>query len=471
MKALPDATRFYINGAWVDPIGGSHRPIINPATERSVGTVALGAIEDVHLAVAAAKAAFPAFAKWPTADRIDLLRAITDRLIARKEEIGEAVHQSMGAPPSLAIGAQAGSGPQHFEEIIRVLKTYAFSENWGTTCIQREPIGVCALITPWNWPVNQVATKVAPALAAGCTMVLKPSEVTPLDSVILAEILDEAGVPPGVFNLVHGLGPDVGAELCAHPDVDMISFTGSTRAGVQISKLAADGVKRVTLELGGKSACILLDDADPEAVMGQIIGGVMLNSGQSCNATARILVPRSLYERAAKAAAEAAEGLSLAADGDVGPIANAAQYERVQTYIRQGIEEGATLLAGTAHPPQPGYFVPPTVFGDVTPGMLIEREEIFGPVVTLTAYDTIEEAIAIANASEYGLSGAVWSADRARAVDVARELRTGMVHINGAGLDSAAPFGGYKKSGNGREWGVFGLEEFLEVKSIYGANA
>lgn len=474
MDRLADANRFFINGAWVSPASHNQQPIINPATERSIGTVALGNSEDVERAVAAAKGAFDAFSKWSVADRIDLLRAINDRLIARQGDIGNAVHQTMGAPLNLANGAQAGSGPQHFSEVIRVLENYAFTEEWGTTRIQREPIGVCALITPWNWPVNQVATKVAPALAAGCTMVLKPSEITPLDAVILAEILaevfDESGVPPGVFNLVQGLGPDVGGPLCAHPDVDMISFTGSTRAGTEISKLAADGVKRVALELGGKSACILLDDVDPEKIMGEIVSGVMLNSGQSCNATTRVLIPRHLYVSAAKAAKSAAQALTVGSDGDVGPIANAAQYARVNAYIEKGIQEGATLLAGGPRATEKGFFISPTVFGDVTAGMVIANEEIFGPVITLIIYDTIEEAVSIANDSEYGLSGAVWSAERKRAVDIAKQLRTGMVHINGAGLDVAAPFGGYKKSGNGREWGVFGLEEFLEIKSIYGAN-
>ena len=380
----------------------------------------------------------------------------------------------MGAPLSLAREAQAPSGPQHFGEIIRILREYDFDKAMGSTLLRREPVGVCALITPWNWPMNQIATKVAPALAAGCTMVLKPSELAPLDAVILAEIIDEVGVPPGVFNLVHGDGPGVGARLAEHPDIDMVSFTGSTRAGVAIGEAASRSIKRVALELGGKSANIILDDADFDIAIPQGVRAIMLNSGQSCNAPTRMLVPRARYDEACHLAAETARGLTVGAPGsgaDLGPVANGPQYERVIAMIEKGIDEGAVLLAGGTERPEHlarGFFVMPTVFGGVAPAMTVAREEIFGPVLVVIPFEDDADAIRLANDTEYGLSGYVWSSDRERALAVAGVLRTGMVHLNGASLDTAAPFGGYGKSGNGREWGIFGLEEFLEVKSIYG---
>jgi len=472
-----DATRFYINGEWVSPHSAARQDLINPSTEEVFAEVALGGGEDVNRAIAAAKAAFHGFAKWSPAERLDLLKAINAKVIERNGEIAEAISTEMGAPTALACGAQAPSGIQHFSEIIRVLETFDFEERLGTTIVRREPVGVCALITPWNWPMNQIATKVAPALAAGCTMVLKPSELAPLDAVILAEIIDDVGAPAGVFNLVHGDGAGVGSALTAHADVDMVSFTGSTRAGVAISHNAAATIKRVALELGGKSANIVLDDADFSTVIPASVRGVMLNSGQSCNAQTRLLVSESRYQEAAELAAATASAITVGpsdSNADIGPIANKAQYERVLEMIEKGVSEGAELLAGGAGPPDGldrGYFVKPTVFGRVTSDMKIGREEIFGPVLSIMTYSDVSEAIEIANDTEYGLSGGVWSADQTRAYEVAAQLRTGMVHLNGASLDPSAPFGGYKKSGNGREWGKYGLEEFLELKSVYGANA
>jgi len=474
---LPDATRFYIGGEWVAPLSAGRAKVINPATEEPIADVALGDAKDADRAVAAAKAAFPSFAAATVAERLDLLKAITAKLKERSDDIADAISAEMGAPTKLARRAQAPSGLQHFGEILRVLETFDFDTPMGSTLVRREPIGVCALITPWNWPINQIACKVAPALAAGCTMVLKPSERAPLNAVIFTEILHEAGVPAGVFNLVHGDGPGVGAAFSSHKDVDMVSFTGSTRAGVSISQNAAPTIKRVALELGGKSAAIVLPDADLEKVIPGAVMGVMTNSGQSCNAPTRLLAPRALYDQVAQGAAEAAKAVTVGpagSDATIGPIANETQYARVISLIEKGIEEGAALLAGGPERPRGlnrGYFVQPTVFGGVTQDMTIAREEIFGPVLSVMAYDDVDEAVEIANASDYGLSGAVWGADLAEANAVATRLRTGMVHINGAPLDSAAPFGGYKMSGNGREWGRYGLEEFLELKSVYGAVA
>ncbi|WP_205700603.1 aldehyde dehydrogenase family protein [Croceicoccus sediminis] len=462
--ALPDATRYYIDGQWTDPVSARMAEVVDPATASPVAPIALGSAADAERAILAARRAFPDWSNSSVALRLDLLRKILAGLIARKDEIGDAISAEMGAPTALARSAQAGSGPQHFAEVIRVLESYEFSQAMGTTLIRREPIGVCTLITPWNWPMNQVATKVAPALAAGCTMVLKPSELAPLDAVILAEIIDEAGVPPGVFNLVHGTGEDMGATLTGHPEVDMVSFTGSTRAGIAIGENAAKTVKRVSLELGGKSAVIVLPDADLDRAVTDSVSGCMFNSGQSCNAGTRLLVPADRLEEAKAAARTAAQAC------DIGPIANKAQYGRVIGMIEGAIAEGAELVAGGPEKAegQTGYQVAPTVLASVTPDMTVAREEVFGPVIAIMTYDSVEQAIAIANDSPYGLSGYVWGADRAEAGRVAASLRTGMVHVNGAGLDSAAPFGGYKMSGNGREWGVYGLEEFLEVKSVFG---
>jgi aldehyde dehydrogenase (NAD+) len=471
---LPDATRHYIAGAWVSPPAGRMAPIVNPADRSVIGEIALAGPAEAEAAIAAARAAFPAWSATSREERLAWLAKINAGLIARSDEIGAAISAEMGAPASLGRGAQAGSGPQHFAEAIRVLRDYAFETALGSTLLRREPIGVCVLITPWNWPLNQIAAKVAPALAAGCTMVLKPSELAPLDAVILAEIIDKIGLAPGVFNLVHGTGPDIGATLTSHPDVDMVSFTGSSRAGVAIATAAAPSIKRVALELGGKSANIILPDADLGTAIPASVRDCMLNSGQSCNAPTRLLVPRARLTEVCALAKTTAAALTIgppAADCDLGPLANEPQYRRVVAMIAAAQAEGAALLVGGSEPPaglETGLFVQPTIFVDVTPHMAIAREEVFGPVLAIIAYDTIAEAIAIANDSDYGLSGYVWGASLDAARAVARQLRTGMVHLNGASLDSAAPFGGYKMSGNGREWGVYGLEEFLEIKSIYG---
>lgn len=471
--SLPDATRFYIDGSWIEPSSDERAEVINPATAKSVASVALGNAADAEKAILAARAAFPSWSQTSREERLELLRKILAGLQRRNNEIGDAISVEMGAPQSLGRGAQAGSGLQHFGEVIRVLEDFGFEEALGTTLLRKEPIGVCTLIAPWNWPMNQIATKVAPALAAGCTMVLKPSELAPLDAVILAEIIDEAGVPAGVFNLIHGTGAGVGPALTGHAEVDMVSFTGSTRAGIAIGEAAAKTVKRVALELGGKSAVIVLPDADFEKAVANSVSSCMFNSGQSCNAGTRLLVPSDRLEKAHSIARAAAENLSVGMpedNPDLGPIANKAQYDRVVALIDLAQGEGTELVAGGTEKPDGlgGYFVQPTVFGNVKPDAAIAREEVFGPVIAIMGYDTVDEAISIANDSPYGLSGYVWGEDTKAAGQVAAQMRTGMVHLNGAGLDSAAPFGGYKMSGNGREWGIYGLEEFLETKSVYG---
>lgn len=471
---MTSATRFYIDGRWVAPKGGERSPIVNPANSDCVGEVALGTPADAEAAISAARAAFPVWSHSSREERLAYLRAINAGLIARNDEIASAISLEMGAPAGLARNAQAPSGPQHFGEVIRVLETFAFEEAMGTTLLRHEPVGVCVLITPWNWPMNQIATKVAPALAAGCTIVLKPSELAPLDAAILADIIDKVGLPKGVFNLVHGTGQGIGETLTSHPDVDMVSFTGSTRAGVAISTGAAPTVKRVALELGGKSANIILPGTDLEKAIPASVRSCMLNSGQSCNAPTRLLVPRSSLVEVNQIAAATANAMTVGPpqdEPDLGPIANRAQHSRVLSLIEAAIVEGSELIAGgPVCPPElsPGFFVRPTIFSNVDPGMIIAKEEVFGPVLAIIAYDDLDDAVRIANDSPYGLSGYVWGPDETVCRDVAARLRTGMVHINGASLDSAAPFGGYKMSGNGREWGVYGLHEFLEVKSVYG---
>ena len=472
---MREMLKFYIDGEWVDPVEPRTLDVINPATEAVVGRISLGSAADVDKAVAAAKRAAPGFANTTREQRIELLQSILDVFERRHDEIAEAIMDEMGAPWKLAKYAQAASGPQHLGAALEVLKTYAFEERHGDTLIVKEPVGVCALITPWNWPMNQIACKVAPALAAGCTMVLKPSEIAPFDAMIFAEVLDEAGVPKGVFNLVNGDGPGVGTALASHPDVDMVSFTGSTRAGVAVAQNAAPTVKRVAQELGGKSANIILDDADFEKAVKGGARECFDNTGQSCNAPTRMLVPKDRLEEAGRIAAEVAAATTT---GDprkegvrMGPLVSELQWNKVQDLITKGIEEGATLVAGGPGRPEgidTGYFVQPTVFTDVTNDMTIAREEIFGPVLSIMGYEDEEDAIRIANDTPYGLSGYVSSGDLDRARRVAARLRTGMVHINGADLDAFAPFGGYKQSGNGREWGAHGIDEFLEVKSIYG---
>ena len=475
---MREMLKFYIDGKWVDPVTPNPVDVINPATEEPCGRISLGSPADVELAVAAAKRAEADFAATTREQRIELLENVLAEFLKRYDAIAEAIMDEMGAPWSLAKGAQAGSGPQHIKAAIRALKSFEFEEKNRTTLIVREPIGVCALITPWNWPVNQVACKVAPALAAGCTMVLKPSEIAPFDAMIFAEVLDAAGVPAGVFNLINGDGPGVGTALAQHPDVAMVSFTGSTRAGVAVAQNAAPTVKRVAQELGGKSANILLADADLEKAVREGAEECFDNTGQSCNAPTRMLVPRDRMDEAAGIAARVANAMRVGDPRDestqVGPLVSGQQWEKVQELIAKGIDEGATLAAGGTGRPDglaKGYYAKPTVFANVSNDMTIAREEIFGPVLSIIPYDDEDEAVEIANDTPYGLSGYVSSGSLARARRVAARLRTGMVHINGASLDSMAPFGGYKQSGNGREWGPEGIEEFLEVKSIYGYEA
>jgi len=472
---MREMLKFYIDGKWVDPVTPNTLDVINPATEEVCGRISVGSAADVDLAVAAAKRAFESYSQTTREQRIELLEAILDGLISRQEEVAEAIMEEMGAPWGLAKDSQAASGPQHFKAAIRALKNYQFEEFNRTTLVKKEPIGVCGLITPWNWPMNQVAVKVAPALAAGCTMVLKPSEIAPFDAVIFAEILDAAGVPAGVFNLVNGDGPGVGTALSQHPDVDMMSFTGSTRAGVLVAQNAAPTVKRVAQELGGKSPNILLDDADFEKAVKNGAGDVFDNTGQSCDAPSRMLVPRDRMEEAAAFAASVADATVVGDPRDekteVGPLVSDLQWKKVQDLIQKGIDEGATLAAGGTGKPEgidKGFFARPTVFANVSNDMTIAREEIFGPVLSIIPYEDEDDAVRIANDTPYGLSGYVSSSDLDRARKVAARMRTGMVHINGAWADSASPFGGYKQSGNGREWGAHGIDEFLEVKSIYG---
>lgn len=472
---MRDQLNFYIDGEWVAPSEARPHAVINPATEEPAARISLGAAADVDKAVAAARAAFESFSQTSLEER----KALLDRVIAgfqtRMGDIAQAISSEMGAPMWLATAAQAGSALGHYMQARQLLESYEFEYTLGNSKILREPIGVCGFITPWNWPANQIACKVAPALAAGCTMVLKPSELAPLDAIILAEVLHEAGVPKGVFNLVNGDGPGVGAALAAHPGIDMISFTGSTRAGVLVAKAAADTVKRVAQELGGKSANIILDDSDLEkAVKGGVIG-MMTNTGQSCNAPSRMFVPARLHDQAAEIAAAVAGAIKVmepatAERGAIGPLSNANQFNKVQALIQKGIDEGARLVAGGVGRPEGfnrGYFVRPTVFAGASNDMTIAREEIFGPVLTMIPYENDDQAVAMANDTIYGLSGYVSGAPE-RAMAVARRLRAGNVHVNGAGVDFAAPFGGYKQSGNGREWGRFGLEEFLEVKAVMG---
>jgi aldehyde dehydrogenase (NAD+) len=477
-QVMRDMLQFYIDGRWVDPAIPNTVNVINPATEEVAGRISLGSAEDVDRAVAAAKAAFDGYSATTREQRLVLLENILEAFAKRHDDVAQAIMEEMGAPWKLARNAQAASGPQHIKAAIDVLRTFEFEETLGTTRVRKEAIGPCALITPWNWPMNQVAVKVAPALAAGCTMVLKPSELAPFDAMIFAEILDEAGVPPGVFNLVNGDGQTVGSALSSHPDIAMVSFTGSTRAGVAVAQNAAPTVKRVAQELGGKSANIILDDADFEKAVARGASACFDNAGQSCNAPTRMLVPHDRLEEAGAIAAKHAEATIPGDPADeatrMGPVVSEAQWKKVQDLIQKGIDEGATLVAGGIGRPRGltrGWFVKPTVFTHVRNDMTIAREEIFGPVLSIIPYDDDDDAIRIANDTPYGLSGYVTSSDLERARKVAARLRTGMVHINGAPLDALAPFGGYKYSGNGREWGARGMEEFLEVKSIYGYEA
>ncbi len=472
---MRDRLQFYIDGDWVDPVEPRTLEVVNPADETVCGHISLGSAADVDRAVAAAVRAFPAYSSTTREERMDLLAAILDEFAKRHDDIAAAIMEEMGAPWKLARDEQAASGPQHIKAALRALRDFPFEETNRTTRIVREAIGPCALITPWNWPINQIAVKVAPALAAGCTMVLKPSEIAPFDAILFAEVLDAAGVPAGVFNLVNGDGPGVGAALSSHPDIAMVSFTGSTRAGIDVARNAAPTVKRVAQELGGKSPNIILEDADFETAVANGTAACFDNSGQSCNAPTRMFVPRARLDEAASIAAGVAArtmtGDPTDAATTMGPVVSAAQWNKIQDLIQAGIDEGATLVAGGTGRPEgldTGSYVQPTVFANVTNDMRIAREEIFGPVLSILPYDSEDEAIAMANDTPYGLSGYVSSGNLDHAREVAARLRTGMVHINGASLDSQAPFGGYKQSGNGREWGSHGIDEFLEVKSVYG---
>jgi len=467
--------KFYIDGAWVDPVEPLRIPVINPATEDAFTEISGGSVADVNKAVAAAKAAFPAFSRTTQKHRLELLKSCLSIYNRRYDEIAEACTREMGAPIGFAKDAQAFVGQGHFQALIDVFENFSFIEQRCTTRVVKEPIGVCGLITPWNWPLNQIVCKVAPALAAGNTMVLKPSEIAPINAIIFAEIMHEAGVPAGVFNLVNGDGPSVGQKLAEHPDVDMMSFTGSTRAGIIVAKAAADTVKRVAQELGGKSANIILADVDLDNAVRQGIGACFINSGQSCDAATRMLVPRALHDTAlAIAADEAAKQITGDPWGEgvvLGPLVSQIQFDKVQRLIKAGIDEGATLAAGGLGRPEGlnrGYYARPTVFGNVTRDMTIAREEIFGPVLAIIPYDTEAEAIDIANDSVYGLAAYVQGKDIAKARDVAAQMRAGSVYINYPDIDFTAPFGGYKQSGNGREYADFALNDFLEIKGIVG---
>jgi len=475
---MQERLQFYIDGKWVNPVTPKTIDVINPATEEAFARISLGSKADVDKAVAAARKAFETYSKTTREERLALLGKIMQVYQTKYNEIAETISKEMGAPMWLSKAAQAATGMGHLAEAAKILKDYKFEDVRGTTAIVKEPVGVCGFITPWNWPINQIVCKVAPALAAGCTIVLKPSEVAPMNAMLFADVLHEAGVPPGVFNLVNGDGPTVGEALSAHPGIDMMSFTGSTRAGIAVAKAAADTVKRVAQELGGKSANIILDDADlTKAVSGGVMQ-MMTNSGQSCNAPSRMFVPRAKNDQAIAIAKATAEKVKVAppdspdsTPGTIGPVVSEVQFNKIQGLIKKGIDEGATLVTGGLGRPEGlnrGYYVRPTVFANVTNDMTIAREEIFGPVLAMLPYDTEADAIKMANDTVYGLSGYVQSGDLAHARKVASQLRSGNVHLNGAGADFSAPFGGYKQSGNGREWGDHGFEEFLETKAVLG---
>ena len=467
--------KFYIDGAWVDPVTPNPIAVIDPSTEAPFTEISGGAAADVDRAVAAAKAAFPAYSRTPKAERLALLKRCLAIYERRMDEIAAACSQEMGAPIGFAKDAQAFVGQAHFQALIEVFETFPFEERRGTTLVVKEPIGVCGLITPWNWPLNQIVCKVAPALAAGHTLGLKPSEIAPINAIILAEIMHEAGVPKGVFNLVNGDGPSVGQKLAEHRDVDMMSFTGSTRAGIIVAKAAADTVKRVAQELGGKSANILLPDVELEPAVRNGIAACFINSGQSCDAATRMLVPRAMHDQALEVAADEAgrqtTGDPQAPGTVLGPLVSQVQFDKVQRLIKAGIDEGGTLAAGGLGRPaglNRGYYARPTVFGNVTRDMTIAREEIFGPVLSIMPYDSEEEAIEIANDTVYGLAAYVQSADLNHARAVAARMRAGSVFVNYPEMDFKSSFGGYKQSGNGREYADFALNDFLEIKSIIG---
>ncbi len=468
----------YVNGAWVDPLQPTLIDVIDPSTEEALTQIAVGGVADVDRAVAAAKAAFAGFSRSTRKERLELLRAILAEYTKRRQDIADTLSREMGAPATLAYERQAATGISHLTRMIEVLETYKFEELQGSTMIVREPIGVVGLITPWNWPINQIVCKVAPAIAAGCTMVLKPSEIAPLNAIIWSEVMDAAGVPKGVYNMVQGEGGVVGAAMSAHPDIDMMSFTGSTRAGILVAKAAADTVKRVAQELGGKSANILLPDVDLQTAVTKGVLGMMGNSGQSCNAPTRMFVPADRQEEAKAIAKAAAEKLVVGdvtdAKTNLGPVVSQVQFDKIQRLIQAGIDEGAELVTGGPGRPEHlnrGYFVRPTVFANVRNDMTIAREEIFGPVLAILPYKDEAEAIRLANETVYGLAAYVQSKDLKHAREVASQMRAGAVHVNYPVGDTAAPFGGYKQSGNGREYGKWALDEFCEIKAVLGYEA
>ncbi len=473
-----DNRQFYIDGAWVDPVEPKELKVINPATEEVAGVISMGSSKDVDRAVMAARRAFDSYSRSSPAERLALMERILAAYKAHYDEIAQAISIEMGAPITLSKGSQTGVGVGHISAMIEVLKNFKFEEMHGTVRLVQEPVGVCALITPWNWPMNQVAAKVVPALAAGCTMVLKPSEYSPFSAIIWAKIMHEAGVPAGVFNLINGDGNGVGAPLSSHREVDMVSFTGSTRAGTEVAKNAAASVKRVHQELGGKSPNVLLDDADFERAVTKSVLHVFQNSGQSCNAPTRMLVPAGKLAEVEVIAKRVAEsvitGDPTSEKTNLGPVVSKLQFERVEGYIAKGIAEGAKVVTGGSGRPDgltKGYFVKPTIFSNVRNDMTIAREEIFGPVLCILPYDNEEQAVQIANDTPYGLAAYVWSKDNLHARRIGARIRAGQVTLNGASGNMNTPFGGFKMSGNGREWGEHGLRDFLEVKAVIGVDA
>ncbi|MGB2217567.1 MAG: aldehyde dehydrogenase family protein [Porticoccaceae bacterium] len=470
---MKDLRKFYINGQWVDPLVSNDLAVENPATEESIATISLGAAADVNAAIAAAKAAFPSYSQVSVEQRIALMENLLKIYMDRYEEMAVAISMEMGAPISFASAAQADTGRGHISAAIDALKQFEFERQVGNTRIVKEPIGVCGFITPWNWPINQISCKVAPALATGCTMVLKPSEIAPISGYLFTEMMDQAGFPAGVYNMVNGDGPDVGAVIASHADIDMVSFTGSTRAGILVAKAASETVKRVTQELGGKSPNIIFADADLDKAVSAGVTSMMGNTGQSCNAPSRMLVQSSVYQQAVEIAKQAAAQVAvddpMKEGWHMGPLSSRVQFEKVQDLIAKGIEEGAELVVGGTGKPDgfdTGYFVKPTIFAGVNNQMTIAQEEIFGPVLTMIPFDTEEQAIEIANDTPYGLAAYFSTSDDERAKRVAGQLRAGMVSLNSASQGYTAPFGGYKQSGNGREWGEFGFDDYLEIKGI-----
>lgn len=472
---MKDLRNFYINGQWIAPVQSNDLEVENPATEQPVATISMGTAVDVDQAVAAAKAAFQVYSKYTVEERIALLEKLLQCYLDRYDEMAVAISLEMGSPITFAVEEQADCGSGHISATLAALKQYQFEQQVGSTRVVKEPIGVCGFITPWNWPINQIACKVAPALATGCTMVLKPSEIAPISGYLFTQIMDQAGFPQGVYNMVNGSGAEVGSAISSHPDIDMVSFTGSTRAGILVAKAAADGVKRVTQELGGKSPNIIFEDADLQRAVSYGVNNMMSNTGQSCNAPSRMLVHSSVYDQAVQIAVQTVDQITVddpAKEGShIGPLSSRIQFDKVQALIQTGIDEGAQLVAGGLGKPEgleSGYFCKPTIFAGVNNQMTIAREEIFGPVLTMIPFDTEQQAIEIANDTEYGLAAYFSTSDNERAQRVAGELRAGMVRLNGASHGYAAPFGGYKQSGNGREWGEFGFDDFLEIKAVTG---